>query len=369
MAELVEREVKLPHFFAQAEKDSMRVEQWVARVERLRNTHGWTSLQTVGHAINALRGEAIDQLEYFAYEDERAQTDWAIFKEHLLLQYGTGLKDTSSVANLQISQGPHETVAGFNARIMAVMNEFLMMAPSDLGRFANFQTFLDDRHATGDGPLMAHAAASAENQAIGLRYIQWSTQYNYNRVKNYLCMTLFINGLRANLQPYVKQARPTTWKQAIMEAHRAQKIVKGPETKTLSLEQPGKAASINATYRGRGGRGRGSGPSRGGASARGRGGSRNPSPSQYTDRICYYCNIKGHVQAKCRKRIARNAKGVSAPRSVNEIAEEDLLYQDEDLGEDSQQDDYLTAAINQDEEEYDEDAYVNSLQINSLHLN
>ena len=72
MADPVEREIKVPHFFAEADKDSMRVEDWIEQVEGLRNTHGWTSLQTVGHAITALRGQAIIQVKYFKHLNKRA---------------------------------------------------------------------------------------------------------------------------------------------------------------------------------------------------------------------------------------------------------------------------------------------------------
>ena len=364
MADPVEREVKIPHFFAEVEKDSMRVEDWIERVEALRSTHGWTSLQTVGHAITALRGQAILQVKYFKHLNRRVTTDWALLKPQLLKQYGTGIKDTSSVANLHIIQTATETVAGFNTRVISVVNEFLETAHSSLSQFDNVALFADHQEAAEYPTQRAYVGVNDANRNLALGFFRWCTDYNFTRFKDYLGMNVLVNGLRSNLQPYVRQSRPTGWDDALTEAHRAAKIVKGPETKTLGLEQPAKAASINAAYRGRGGRGRGSGSNRGGAaSTRGKGGS-----SQYADRTCYYCNIKGHVQKYCQKRINRNAKGVSAPRSVNEIAEEDLLFQSDE--EESQNDDYLAAAINQDnEEEYDEDAYVNSLQINSLHLN
>ena len=147
MADPVEREIKVLHFFAEADKDSMRVEDWIERVEGLRNTHGWTSLQTVGHAITALRGQAIIQVKYFKHLNKRATTDWAIFKPLLLKQYGTGIKDTSSVANLQINQTAMETVAGFNTKVVVVVDEFLAMAHTSLSQFGDITMFANHQEA------------------------------------------------------------------------------------------------------------------------------------------------------------------------------------------------------------------------------
>ncbi len=360
--------MKIPHYFADKSHDSMRIEHWVARIDRLRATHGWTSLQTVGHALNALRGKAIDSTSFFKHADERCLVDWDVYKNLILSHYGTMTRDTSSIANLVVKQAPQESVAAFTDRVAVVVDEFYIKAQDDMSDFTDINIWLNDANARAC-PLQAAQMVVEANLPTVLAILKWSAKFNFHRAKDYTAITMFINGLHTNIRTIVQQTEPRSWFRARTEAIKAEKMVNGPENKTLGLEQPSRSTtSINAIYRGRGGRGRGNYSNRG----NGRGTGKLTYPS---DRTCYYCGIKGHVQKTCRKRITRNAKTVVTPRSVAEITQDEIDFQDEDLYEgESQHDDYLThslAPIESEEqpEEYDDEAYVSALQINAIHLN
>jgi len=348
---------KIPTFSSEPTSDGIQAEYWVDRIERLRIINNWNDQQTVFHAINALRGDAIHILKHFKFVDVRAGSSWIAFKPQFLKAFGKVAQDTSNIANLFVTQKAAEPVPKYAHRVSVTLDEFctsLSTRPLDEPDW----TILTD-------PEMQALAADDRVVRFGTLLVRHHTQL----IIHGLAKTMFINGLDSKLQMLVRQTNPTNLADAETQALKVQRDIKGPLDHVLGLEKSGKGSqAINfvkrgSNFRGRGGypiRGRGK-PMNGGASSAANGNSKG------TD--CWYCRLSGHVQRDCRKRIARGAPPVRRPRTVQEITADDVLCQEIEPEYDDQDDDHhdyddqlQDAFTGHEEEEHEE-------LIQSLHLN
>jgi hypothetical protein len=171
--------------------------------------------------------------------------------------------------------------------------------------------------------------------------------------------TIFLNGLKKEINSQVKNTTPVTWLDAVNNAIVIDRNLNGPIDHTIALEKSANSStSVNFIKRG-GFRGRGRG---GHSSSRQNGSSgfnKNRSSASKTLE-CWYCRKPGHAQKFCRKRIARGADTVPQPRSVAEISADNIDYQDASEDEEEGQDD-------NDVDEYLAD--VLEEEVNSIHIN
>ena len=350
-------QTKVPLFHGDPNQDSFQAEYWIQRLQRLQSAYGWTNEQTITNAINALRGDALffpTFLEKTFRDENPTTTNWPLFKQEFLISFGRQAKDTSSVANLAISQKANEPVQKFAHRVVITTDEFFAaMDPPDVvnynaPRFANNPEWL------------AHAQIQLTRDLC-----QYVARETAAAIASALNKTIFLNGLNGNINSQVKNTAPPSFVQAYKNALQIERNRQGPVGHTIALEKAGKSAntaqSLNAIRRGGSSRGRGG---RNGSSSRPDYSAKNSVPQKPLE--CWYCRKAGHVQNDCRKRIARGAAGVARPKSVAEISADNILFQDgsdiEPVEEDEDEtDDYLDNALN--------DQQVDLINIAALHLN
>jgi hypothetical protein len=344
---------KIPLFHADAKQDSFQAEYWIQRLGRLQTAQNWTDSQTVCNAVNSLRGEALHFVDYLdvTYGENTSRTNWLLFKEKFLLAFGKRAKDTSSVANLAIMQKDKETVQKFAHRVVVTTKEFFqaMNAPEEPNFLAAPQEFQ---------PII--------NNELARRMATYYIKEEAATYRSYLNKTIFLNGLRKEINAQVKNTNPVTWIDAVENATTIDRNMQGPIDHTIALEKSTPATSVNFIRRGSSNRGRG----RGGSSGSSRfqpssGGFQGKSSAAARANVeCWYCRKPGHPQKFCRKRIARGADTVPKPRSVAEITTDNIDYQDdseaEDNADDNDQDEYLNDAL---------DEEINSINVSAVHLN
>jgi len=351
---------KIPTFSSDVASDGIQAEYWVDRIERLRFVNNWNDQQTVFHAINALRGDAMHILKHFKFVDERAATSWAAFKPQFLKAFGKLAQDTSSIANLFVTQKAAEPVPKYAHRVSVTLDEFctsLSSRPLDE----------PDWSVLTDPELQALVA---DDRVV--RFGSLLVKHHARLIIHGLAKTMFINGLDAKLQALVRQTNPTNLAEAETNALKVQRDLKGPLDHVLGLEKSGTKGSqaINFVKRGSSSRGRGGYPHRG----RGKppnGGSHGANGANGSKTMdCWYCRLSGHVQQDCRKRIARGAPPVRRPRTVQEITTDDVMRQEiepeyDDQGDDHQDyDDQLGEAFAGHEDHEGQDELIQSLHLN-----
>ena len=341
---VVDREQsKIPLFHADPAHDSFQAEYWIDRLQRLRVANQWTEAQTLCHAINALRGDALHLLQYLKnnFAGQNADTtNWNLFREQFLLAFGKHGRDTSSIANLAILQKPTEPVQKFAHRVAVTTNEFFDAVNIPLNPNWN---------AVAHDPAWAAVVLDETVQAVVVFYINNTVQ----TIRTALDKTIFLNGLHAHINALVKNAGPDTMTSAVETAVKYERNRKGPIDHTIALEKSSarmSAQAINALRRG-GFRGRGRSSSSFRQEPAHTNGFQPPDTKPKKQMDCWYCRKPGHVQKLCRKRIARGAAQVPKPRSVAEITADNIGYQDgtddeEPDEDDNDYDEYLCDTLN-----------------------
>ena len=332
--------LKIPLWFADESKDAFTAEYWVKRMDRIKETCGWSPAHTALHACNALRGKAVWFLNHLETMDAAAVKDWDLFKKAFLKHFGISGKDTSKIANLNVTQNTHEKVQVFAYRVTMTVEEFFHCLPETqeecgLGDIATIAI------TTVTVPADAAAAATLRD-GITEHSTKIAKHYHKRAYKNLfqgICKTLFLNGLLPSIRGSAKLLTTDSFEDAISSAITAERAINGPLDKVTSTDK-----NVNFVKK------RSFRPSRPNTSV---------PPSVRRTGECWYCHQKGHVQLHCRKRLSRGAALVSKPRSVHDIQAEDIAYQDvEDDAYESDQ-----SAEEDTEQDNGEE------QINALHLN
>lgn len=335
---------KIPLFHADPAHDSFQAEYWIDRLNRLQTANQWTDTQTLCHATNALRGDALHFIQYLInnFADQNAHTtNWPLFKQQFLLSFGKLGRDTSSIANLAILQRSTESVQKFAHRVAVTTNEFF-----DAVNIPDTPNFAAVAAHPGWDVILENDVA----QAVITFYVRQTLQ----TLRNALDKTIFLNGLNSHINALVKNSAPATMTEAVETAVKIERNRRGPIDHTIALEKSNakpSAQAVNAVRRG-GSRGRGhSAPSSTRSEPAHTNGYRPPTNASKRVTDCWYCRKSGHVQRDCRKRIARGASTVPKPRSVAEITADNIGYQDgsddEEIENDDDYDDYLENAINE----------------------
>jgi len=355
---IIDRENKVPNYHADPTHDTFQAEYWIDRLQRLKVANQWTDSQTICHAINALRGDALYFLQDLRnnYAEENADTtNWTLFKTQFVIAFGKLGRDTSNVTNLAILQRPHETVQKFSHRVAVTTQEFFDAV--NVPDTPNFELVVNN-------PEWAQFVGNPVAQAVITFYVRQQAK----AFRTTLDRTIFLNGLNSHINALVKNTSPQTMTDAVETAIKFERNKKGPIDHTIALEKSTNkttvATSVNALRRG-GFRGRGRGTfSRGEAPA-----STNGFPKPATNGNgarkpldCWYCRKPGHAQINCRKRLARGAATVPKPKSVAEITADNISYQD---GTDDEE----TAADGDEYDDYLEDALNEDVEVSALHLN
>lgn len=344
---LLDRESsKIPLFYAQKDTDSMTLELWIERVDRVARNNAWTDLQTAGYVGNCLRGKAANSLRLFKMRDVPGNTgtdqSWTRLKAALIETWGKEAKDTSSIANLTLTMRKDEEPPDFAIRVAHAVQEWYDVVNITVPA-STFPENEMSQTALGQQTLQRVNQMTQEQRQY---YVDFFIMQANHQILNHIATTVFLNGLTDELRLTVKQKSPTDMKEAQKEAVKLLNNIRGPASHTLSLETPAptKTTAINAIRRGQP-RGRGTYPARGRGSFPTSSGNYFRPPSTQE---CWYCHIKGHTQATCRKRIAKGAAPVKRPRTVQEVETDRILYQEADY------DDNVDAIEDQPPEEYED---------------
>lgn len=361
---VVDREqLKIPHFYADKDHDTVKVEYWVDRIDRLKSTHGWSSLQTANNAINSLRGEALHLIVHLQEVNPTTLDEWHLFRKELLESYGSSARDTSCITNLSLTQKKGEPVVKFTHRVTIALREFYQSVfGTDIHSVVSMTRIYTEQVQQQNPRCLPYLRTPDHLEQLQLAANLAAADANA-RTKDGMGMTIFINGLLPDIQITVKNAKPTSYLQAIREARDVERNLAGPSKHTIALETPAPSKTAVNNIRRGGFRGRSS--QRGGRSSassystRSTGNataSRNSNMNPSTD--CWYCHNKGHLQINCRKRISRGAALVKRPRSVQEIEMDTYAFQEDYDDEDT--DGYLDqslAAVDDEPIIHEEDDY------------
>ncbi|MGI9161330.1 MAG: hypothetical protein ACR2JI_00195 [Mycobacterium sp.] len=354
---------RIPLWFADKSKDTLSAEHWLRRVDTLRTTQGWSSIQTAGNAQQAFRGEAMVFLDYLI-DHGIDITDWAVMRNEFLSYFGFKAHDTSRLTNLSVRQKAGEQATSFGFRVNATLREFAQSKPD---RAPNS---LDSRFQSVPAnwvPFFRPEASAEEfKQLMVQQCYELATVFYEEGTRHYndhLGRTIYLNGLLPSLQVLAKLQPSDTLKEAVEETKIVEKSVNGPLQRHGEItavlpdgsddedEEDPEDPQVNAA-----GRFSKRYPKRQTRGNKGYSPSSRPTKN-YGSMECWYCHKKNHMQNACRLRITRGASMVPRPRSVQEIELDRMTYQEmpeeeDDDPENDKTNDYAPA--------------INALSLNSI---
>ena len=355
--------MKLPLFFGEPNKDAFPIENWVARVDNLQHSFGWTDSVTASHSYNSLRDKALSCADFLRMNNFNIN-DWRILRKYLLEQFGSFHADNQNVVNLAMTQKANEPANVFGHRVGVTVGRYFECIPEMNHTMNEKVRKYIDISCQGERPV-----TTAENRAkmlepalaLSLDWIVNAAAEELRKAERQHLMetiqtNVFLNGLDKDIRSATKLQGVTTIYGAILAATKVENSIKNM-TKQLNHmdvkhEMPNADDSDEANVN---------------FTSRPFNRSRRPPTSSHSgyrkplNVECWYCHKKNHTQRTCRLRISRGAAMVSKPRTVLEINEDYLGYQDgepdEVEEEDNSQPGEATATTTE------------PAQTNSVHLN
>jgi hypothetical protein len=344
---------KIPEFFGSKSKDTILAADFIRRLEDLAKTNRWSDAQTYYHFANSLRNPAWEWLSSAADwdDDEHEQPLWSDFKEIFKNEYAVQTNKRLILEGLaNLAMKPNETT---NELLTQITRTVRVIKES----FENYGAITPDLH-------------NDNNHGISNQTFQTFKQQHTAMMFNIFKMNLFKAALTPELWAVVAQQdqEQMTVKKMYMHATTAQREgktkppaavneISEDDGTTDAADEENDVAAFNRRgarpkqnqlggqsqrgfNSGRGGYQSGAGPSRGGNSSGG-------SNSNWNGKFCYFCQIQGHRQEECQKRIkenkpCRDAQGRNYwPRiyfmdenpdtkAVNSIYHEDVRVRNED---------------------------------------
>jgi hypothetical protein len=313
----------LPHYFGSA-KDTMSAQTLIDRVETAKGALGWSEVQAYQFFKNTLQENAQDWVKMIKLIDPGYTATWAWISTQFKKHYG----DTIDETKVYLMCKDLAMKTDENPR------DFMIRFAKSWGQITDILT---------PGAIVV-PAVEAE------RTVDYCTDlYAKGRMDALTGMQklFYVSGLPHKLLTAVVQKKPPTTLAAFNEAVTIHALKQDPakngKTGVHAVQNEEEDETDeqfvnqirNGSNRGRGFNGRGRSLSRGGRggpAGRGRGGSAGPAAQppnpnagpgyQYGNGNgnqnsfepkpkCKYCNIEGHNQEKCYKRIAANAPCVN----------------------------------------------------------
>jgi hypothetical protein len=308
---------KIPLFFGDPAKDHFTPETWLSRLEQARAIGNWNAANTAIYMNMSFREKAIEWRDGIKGMGVNTD-DFDALRTAFLRFYNPGATIRSCVANLDLKQGASESVRDFGPRVARVIHDIKQSAqayvfPARAQLFAAPIVGLQGYDALADNVVNeAHMAVVNIGQ---------------QRLSDLFSIHIFIAGLKPYLRDKCITRVFNTYYEAYTHATSLEHNMSDPKKSAhvFNLEETDPQSDSDETdeqieaqvnrlqarllnrrsgnnRRGRGNRTNRSGPRR--------------DLSNYT---CHYCNIRGHLQADCRKRKAAGAPMVSQNHSVKSV--------------------------------------------------
>ena len=316
---------------ADTKDGSMTAENFITEMENRKLQAGWTDAQAINYVRTAMVGDAATWFRYGQYQDfgenpeakRLAREDWAAFKTHFNREYGlVGPAAVVSWAD-EMKQRKGESVSTYLMRVGAMWTKFFHRMESRLASSADRvntdptfsmvtgmvgppgEFFTDNQRAyirrfiyggVQDGVAIAGQVAT-HNRRAAKEIADELTQFTTREV-NPSFFTHSENTLASN-ETWDNEAFATfaSWKAHVImrDTHRQQAAVHEVEAQE---EQ-----EVDAV----GGK---------------KGKSRNTGASRPDTRTCRYCNKKGHIENKCKKKKKDIKEGKLKDGKVAETSSE-----------------------------------------------
>jgi hypothetical protein len=316
---------KIPLFFGEPSKDHFTPETWLYRLEQARVIGNWNDANTAIYMNMSFRENAIKWRD--GLHDMGVNTnDWATLRAAFLRFYAPGATIRSCVANIDIKQGVSESVRDYGPRVARVIH--------DIRQTVAAYQFPDPLFAPAITGLQGYDALAPDAIQQAHRQI---VQIGEQRVADLISIHIFVAGLKPYLRDkcvtrvfntyYEAYTHATSLEHNMSDPKRAAHVseVDGvdPPSDTEVDELEAQINRLRARVRTKQnrqqpGRTRPNTNNTSGTGAR----------RDYSSYTCRYCNIKGHIQSQCRKRLAAGAPLVDNQgktlRSVHETQGADM---------------------------------------------
>jgi hypothetical protein len=317
---------KIPLFFGDPTKDHFTPETWLYRLEQARQIGAWNDANTAIYMNMSFRENAIKWRD--GLHDMGINTnDWATLRAAFMRFYAPGATIRSCVANLDLKQGSSESVRDYGPRVSRVIHDIRQTIAPYVFPAELFPAVINGLQGYG-----ALAANDLENAHMGI------VRIGEQRVADLISIHIFVAGLKPYLRDKCVTRVFNTYYEAYQHATTLEHNMSDPK-KTAHVSHVGgeqensdddveeleaQVNRLKARIRNRQNKG----------NARPRGNTNNAGNNakrDYSAYTCRYCNIKGHIQSVCRKRIAAGAPMVDAQgkhiRSVHEANAMDQAQQ------------------------------------------
>lgn len=309
------RSTDIPLFYGMKNRDTISPQQLIDRLNRAAEIAGWDEARKCDEFYMCLREKAISWYHTLDNIIGFDRANWDQLKTEFLNAYAPRFTARTLCTSFQdLRQKSDENVQDFYNRVSDTFRDAYSAKP------AVVTTDVGNRHGI----------TQAQANDIRLRGIMAMQLMVMN--------TVFLGGLREELRTKVLEQAPAQIQDSVRLARELEVIIHDRKTKGSHIasiqEEPENAEEnpdpeeeeiinfLNA-IRARKGRAPFRGGNRGG---RGRGGYQRP--NNYNGNVvvkCRYCQITGHFQKECRKRIAAKAPLVDVhgkPIRINSIQQE-----------------------------------------------
>lgn len=301
---------KIPLFFGDPTKDHFTPETWLFRLEQARVVGQWNDDNTAIYMNMSFRENAIKWRD--GVHDMGVNTNnWNELRAAFLRFYAPGATIRSCVANLDLKQGATESVRDFGPRVARVIHDIKQLAPP--------YAFPDPLFAA---PIVGLAGYNDLADDVRQNAHQALVRIGEQRISDLISIHIFVAGLKPFLRDkcitrvfntyYEAYTHATTLEHNMTDPKKSAHVNNVEEDSTSDAEIDELEVEINRLR-----------------SKINQKQKRNqPRPAgrkNYSAYVCRYCNIKGHIQSECRKRIAAGAPMVPhtpKPKSVNETEQQ-----------------------------------------------
>jgi hypothetical protein len=209
---------KLP-FFTGTKADTFTCEQWIARVQRAKDTSGWDDAHTMTYVLNALRGFAFAWTRSINRSNKVDINNWNSFKTGLLNAFSVIRTSRTTTINLtSLLQGTSERVTEYYIRVVDAVNDIEAMKKLNTQRLP--------------ADPWQQAAAIPEFMALGVavraKILMDLVDFGIQDSLDYVSLNLFVSGLKPHIREEVMRQAPKTLDDAFDLAVQSEKINYAP---------------------------------------------------------------------------------------------------------------------------------------------
>ena len=214
---------KLPAFNGDG-TDALTPEQWIARIEKVRVTTGWTDEQTMSFMYTSLRGVALTWYEGLS-RNGIADT-YAAFRPAFLACFAPMQTARSAVVTLHdVKQGATELVVAFHSRVLKVLNDLEAILPP-----------ASRTPATRVYPAAILAVPQFVALADNVKDAHLATMVNLGVTiaVNHIGIQMFVAGLKSSIRDKMMENMPNDLYGALQRALDLEKIHCPPSSRISS---------------------------------------------------------------------------------------------------------------------------------------